>query len=214
MKYLEFKNMVKEWPIISDKFIPYHAANKQVMRNQISRWVQKGLLIRLKKGVYLLNNDDRAVNPSNMFIANQLYAPSYISLETAMSFYGIIPEAVADITSVTTKKTARFRNNLGVFIYQHIKPDAFMGFISVKDSNGYDVFLALPEKAIVDFFYLNMHRFTAINKDIFVDSFRFQNLEDISCRKIREFADRFNSPKLGRICDSFCEYLSNEVKGD
>ncbi len=214
MKYLEFKNTVKDWPIVSDKLLAPYYANKQVMRNQISSWVRKGLLIKLKKGIYLLNENDRLITPSNMFIANQLYTPSYVSLETAMSFYGIIPEAVADVTSVTTKKTARFRTPLGVFVYQHIKPEAFRGFIAVKDNNGYDVFLAMPEKAIVDFFYLNMHRFTPVNKDIFENSFRFQNLEDISCQRVQEFSRLFNSPKLSRICDSFCEYVTEETRLD
>lgn len=68
-----------------------------------------------------------------------------------MNFYGLIPEGVADMTAVTTRKTMRFENTLGRFIYQHIKPAAFRGFRTMG-SGPNAFFMAEPEKAVVDFY--------------------------------------------------------------
>ena len=89
-----------------------------------------------------------------MIFATKIYQPSYISMETALSFYGIIPEAVFTTTSVTTRKTKEFKTPMGNFSYQKIKKEAFGGF-ETKNENGISYKLALPEKALIDFFYLN-----------------------------------------------------------
>jgi predicted transcriptional regulator of viral defense system len=91
-------------------------------------------------------------HPSNYFVANKLYQPSYISLEKALSHYGIIPETVYTTTSVTTKIPREFNTPLGIFGYQRIKKDAFTGY-SLKELNGEKALIAEPEKALAD--YLN-----------------------------------------------------------
>jgi predicted transcriptional regulator of viral defense system len=93
-------------------------------KNNLSRWVKEGKLVRLRNGFYsfpeYLNESG-----SQMYIANRIYRPSYISLQTALSFYGIIPEAVTNVTSVTTLKTAEFENRFGTFSYKTIQPRLF-----------------------------------------------------------------------------------------
>ena len=88
-------------------------------------------------------------------------------MEYALNFYGLIPEKVADLTSVTTKKTTRFSAQEGTFIYQHIKPGAFRGFKTFKDEANLTFFMALPEKAVVDFIYLNLEKFKVADSKIF-----------------------------------------------
>jgi len=149
---LEFKNSSQNLPIILSKDLPGLKCEGQTMLNQLYRWQKKRLIIQLKRGVYLLNENDRKIKPSRIFIASQLYSPSYISMEYALSFYGLIPERVADITSITTKKTTKFKNELGNFVYQHIKPETFRGFKSVKDESGYTFFIAEKEKEFAKLF--------------------------------------------------------------
>jgi predicted transcriptional regulator of viral defense system len=184
--------------------------NYQTLRNQLNRWQQKGLIIKLKRGVYLLNENDRKINPSLYVIANQLYGPSYISLEYALNFYGLIPERVIDVTSVTTKKTMLIKNSLGNCIYQHIKPESFRGFNTKKDNAGFTFFIAEPEKAVVDWLYLNLKKITEGAKDIFGESFRFQNVEDLKKHRITELAKLFNNPKLMRVANNFCDFIKKE----
>ena len=143
MNYNEFKNRAQQWPLIFSRDLILRQRNKQVIRNQLKRWENKKLLVKLKRGVFLLNQHDRRINPSRAYIANYLYSPSYVSLEYALNYYGLIPEEVKDLTSVTTKKTASVKNELARFIYQHIGPKAFRGFKSLRDKAGLTFFMAV-----------------------------------------------------------------------
>jgi len=209
MTYSQFKNQYQHLPIINARDI-IEKHKKQVTLNQFNRWQQKGWIIRIKRGVYLFNKNDRKVQASRPFLANQLCFPSYVSLEYALNFYGLIPEAVFALTSVTTKKTNRFANAEGNFIYQHIKPVAFRGFISVKDDFGFSYFIAQPEKAIIDFFYLNLPRFKTGDADIFEKSYRFQNLESIRTKLLLDFTVLFSNDRLMRVVKLFCQFLKTQ----
>lgn len=207
MNYAEFKKNFQNAPLIFSKDVVLLKKNKQAIRNQLSRWQKKGFITTLKKGAYLLTETDRKIFPSRQFIANQLYAPSYISLESALNFYGLIPERVADVISITTKKTAAFKNNQGNFIYQHIKPVCFDGFRPEKDEAGLTYFIAAPEKALVDYFYLNAHKFKSPDQSIFSEEMRLQNTEDLETKKLLYFSALFKNAKLAVIAKLFCEFL-------
>ncbi len=212
MKYTQFKHKYQHLPIIWSKNIEGGSQNRQIILNQLYRWQEQGLIVKLKRGIYLLNENDRKIDPSRSFIANQLYMPSYVSLEYALNFYGLIPEKVADLTSVTTKKTTRFSAQEGTFIYQHIKPGAFRGFKTFKDEANLTFFMALPEKAVVDFIYLNLEKFKVADSKIFERSYRFQNLEDLDKKLIMELTALYGSPKLIRILELFCAFVDRETK--
>ena len=194
-------------PLIVSRDIQVPEKERQGLRNQLGRWEAGGLIVQLRRGVYLLNEEDRKINPSRPFIANQLYGPSYVSLEFALNYYDLIPEKAVTVTSVTTKKTKIFQNALGRFTYQHLKPRVFRGFRAVRDEAGFSFFMADPEKAIVDFVYLNLSRFKAGHADIFEESYRFQNLEGLRAAKLKEAASYFRSPKLAMIVEDFCGWM-------
>lgn len=210
MKYKVFKDKISAFPIFSASQISSLTSNVQVLRNQLVFWKKQGLVIKLKKGLYILNEEDRKTNPSRAFIANQLVSPSYVSTEYALSFYGLIPEKTEDVTSVTTKKTAVIKNSLGVFRYQHLQPRCFIGFKQFEEREGLPFFMATPEKALVDFFYLNLSRFKAAAPDIFHLSYRFQNMQDLNKKRLRGLAKIFRSQKLEKVVDSFCEFMRLE----
>lgn len=212
MNYTEFRNKVQNWPIVFNRDLMRDKDNRQIIRNQLERWRRRKLLVKLKKGAFLLNLNDRKINPSRAYIANQLYCPSYVSLEYALSYYGLIPERVADMTSSTTKKTQLITNKIGTFVYRHIKPAAFRGFGQVKDEAGLIFFLAYPEKALVDFFYFNSDKFKKADKSVFEESYRFQNTERLNVKKIMEYAGLFKSGKLMRISCMFCAAIKKEGK--
>ena len=212
MNYTDFRNKFKDMPVIFSRDLSGRKAKEaQLMRNQLNRWRQKGLIIKLKRGAYILNELDRKNSPGLQFIANQLYGPSYVSLEFALNLYGLIPERVSDITSVTTKKTMVIKNDLGVFIYQHIKPDAFRGFKALKEDSGITVFIAEPEKAVVDFLYLNLNNMPVDNTAIFRDSYRFQNLEQLKAAKIMKFSKLFDNPKLIKVAENFSKFIKGKA---
>jgi predicted transcriptional regulator of viral defense system len=210
MTYHKFKETVQKWPIIFTKDLIVLRHDKQSIRNQLNRWTSKKLLVKLKKGAYLLNKADRKMELPRQYIANQLYSPSYVSMEYALQYYGLIPERVGDVTSVTTKKTFRLANELGTFTYQHIKPEAFRGFKAVRGEMGLAFFIARPEKALVDFIYLNIEKFKERDEKIFEESYRLQNFGDLDTDAVMGFAKLFNSGKLARICKTFCELIGKE----
>ncbi len=207
MRYLEFKKRIQDMPVFASRDLSLFGEDNQVVRNQIRRWQVQDLLIKIRKGVYILNKNDRKINPSKLFIANQLYGPSYVSLEYALNLYGLIPERVVDITSISTRKTKDFHNELGVFIYRHIKKSCFTGFSVGKDEAGLSYFIAAPEKAVVDFFYFNLESFKADFLGVIEEGYRFQNVSGLKKDKIMGFAELFKNQKLLKVCREFCEFI-------
>jgi len=207
MNFTEFKEKFQELPFISARAVMALEQDPQAMRNQLTRWHKKGLIIQLKRGIYALNKGDRKVNSSRFFLANQLLWPSYVSLESALGYYGLIPEAVADVTSVTTKKTSRFTNPIGRFVYQRVKPDAFRGYRSYKDEAGLECLIAEPEKAVLDFLYLNLRKCKTEAKAAFKESYRFQNIEGLKPKKVLSWAHLFKNSRLEAVAGEFCEFL-------
>jgi len=210
MNFIKFKEKFREMPFITARAAMALTREPQAMRNQLTRWQKRGLIIQLKRGVYMLNKDDRKLHPSRFVLANQLLWPSYVSLESALGLYGLIPEAVADVTSVTTKKTSRFTNPLGRFVYQRVKPDAFRGYKSYKDEAGLEYLIAEPEKAVVDYLYLNLRKFKTEAKAVFKESYRFQNTEGLKPGKVLTWARLFRNSRLEAVAREFCAFIKEE----
>lgn len=117
------------------------------------RWCKKGLLISLRQGWYAFP-EALQIPDMDRRIANVIYGPSYISLHYTLSFYEMIPEAVMNITSITTQKTYEFRNDFGTFVYKSVKPKFFYGYKPMVDREGKGFFMATPEKALLDLLYI------------------------------------------------------------
>ncbi|MDD3998005.1 MAG: hypothetical protein WCR91_07925 [Sphaerochaetaceae bacterium] len=132
--------------------------NEKFDRNNLRRWEKQGKLIRLRQGFYTFPTVTEH-GDAPFYFANKIYAPSYISLESGLSFHGIIPEGVIQITSVTARKTKIFQNNLGSYIYRSIKPDLMFGYTIQQStlSHRWSIMMASPEKALLDYLYLNPH---------------------------------------------------------
>jgi predicted transcriptional regulator of viral defense system len=152
----------------------------------VYRYAKRGLIVRLKRGLYSLS-DMRA---PDLYVANKLYEPSYVSLEFALSYHGLIPETVYGITSVTTKTTQKFTALGKVFTYRRIKREAFTGYNTARQRN-FTFLIAEPEKALVDLTYLRM-----LNGKRPISRFA---KEKINARKALQYATLFSSNKLIRL---------------
>ena len=119
--------------------------------DKISEWLADETLISIKRGVYILNPQITGQPISLMLIANQLYGPSYVSLDYALSHYGLIPETVHEVTSVTTRRAKTYNNALGRFSYARSALNIYpLGIRSVRNEAGHYVLMASPEKALCD----------------------------------------------------------------
>jgi len=211
MDYQSFKSAVQGLPVFSGRDAA-RLGEPKTMYNQLANWRRKGLVSQLRRGLYVLGKADRRIEPGVMFLSGQLYAPSYVSLEYALGVHGLIPELVTSVTAVTTRNTAGFSNDFGRFQYQHIKREAFRGFTLVKDAAGAGYFLALPEKAVVDFIYLNLPRFERGDREVFTRSYRFQNLETLDTGRLKAYGALFANKKLGEIVGGLCRLVREERK--
>lgn len=153
MKYQDLRKIIRApYFSVSDPIL----ADKTIYNYQLSLWSKKGYLMRLKNGRYLFAQDKERIKGDE--IASFLYGPSYLSLETALAWYGFIPEMVYAYVSVTSRINRRFINELGTFIYRHIKPQLFWGYAEIQTEYGH-ILIAEPEKALLDYIYLNLRRF-------------------------------------------------------
>lgn len=152
----------------------------------LCRYKKQGFIVQLKKGFYVFPDS----LPPDVYVASKLYTPSYISLEFALSYHGIIPETVYEITSVTTKATRRFETLGKVFSYRKIKKIAYTGYEIQKQKN-LSFNIADAEKAFVDTNYL---RLMSGQKPIS----RF-NKEKINSTRAKKYASLFGNKKLSGI---------------
>ena len=167
------------------------------------RWQKKGYILKLRNRWYAFNDAESSEN-MEWLAANLIYAPSYISLHTALSWYNLIPEMIATTTSITTRKTNKFSTPLGSFDYHRIKPELYgFGYALEKmDAFGKgtsrQVMVATPQKAILDFFYINSY----YNTEKEVENLRLNETElsVIINSEFYQYLDRYRSKALeGRI---------------
>ncbi len=120
-------------------------------RDKISDLLRKGVVIRVKKGIYIFGEDYRRRPFSREILANLIYGPSYISLEYALHYFGLIPERVEAVTSVTTGRSRKYATPVGLFRYRMIPLRAFrIGMDRVELDDGRSFLIATPEKALAD----------------------------------------------------------------
>jgi len=191
MKYIDFYNHFKEYPII------YLSDIKNVENDfdhrRLYEWQKKHYLKKVANNFYIFA--DKQLSDFEMnFISNKLYEPSYLSFEYALSYYNLIPETVFLYTSVTTKKTRIIKSEIGNFSYRSIKTGLFFGYRLIKNER-ISFKIADPEKALLDFLYF---RSDIVNKnDIYelrVNKEVFK--ETISYDKLNGYLRKFNSKKL------------------
>ena len=151
MNFLVFKT--KMFDLACFNIYQIYAWQPDFDRNNLTRWMKKGYLIRLRRG-YFTFSEYKSMPDYQLYFSNRIYRPSHISLHTALSFYGMIPEAVTQITSVTTLKTASFTNDFGEYSYKNIKENLMFGYELKPMADNRTLQNATPEKAKLDLLYL------------------------------------------------------------
>lgn len=163
--------------------------------NNLTRWVKQGLLVKLRQGYYSFP-ELRGHSDFAFYLSNRIYKPSYISLHSVLAFYGIIPEAVTQITAVTSLKTAEFQNDFGAYTYKKVREDLFFGY-ELKPFGDKSILFAHPEKALLDLLYLFPFYDSSENlEDLRLDEYYITNEFDWS--RFDEYTTRFGSKALTR----------------
>lgn len=176
MKWIEIDKKLKAsgFKVFSNR--EFQAVTKKsgvAAKFMLIRYTKKGLLRKLKRGLYISTNR----TPSPWLIANQLYKPSYLSLESALSYYGLIPESVFSITSVTTKTTREFEAGDRLYLYRTIKRQAFGGYRSIE-INGELILIAEREKALADYLYFVFLKRGSLNERLSFAGIKIRRLQN------------------------------------
>ena len=199
MNFIAFKNALRDFPVFSIADI--RVAHGDFDRRRLSEWQKKGYIKKIVKGYYLFSevNIDEGMLSA---IANKIYKPSYISFETAMSHYRLIPENIYMITSASTRRTYLFETPVARFSYRTLKPALFFGYSILPGG----IKMAFMEKAILDYLYINPSVRTG---DDF--SARRINSEEILNRfnkkRLTDYVHRFNHKRLSKRVKHFLSWL-------
>jgi predicted transcriptional regulator of viral defense system len=197
MNFIEFRNRFLTLACFTTNQV--YASYPEFNRNNLGRWVRQGYLVRLRQGYYAFP-EYRESTDFAFYFANIIYKPSYISLHTALSFYGIIPEAVPQITSVTALKTITFSNDFGEYSYTNIKPDMMFGYDLKEMEGGRRIMFATPEKALIDLIYL----YPFYNTEPELEELRLDEsymADGLNVKRLMKFSDRIGSKALRNRID-------------
>lgn len=163
-------------------------------RQQLTRWTQTGRLYQLRRGVYALAPPFQKIKPHPFLMANRLVRGSYVSLQTALAYYNLIPEYTPAVTSITPTRPERFDTPFGRFEFQHAQRAWLRGYKYIPVSAGQFAYVATREKALLDLIYLTPHADT----DAYIDELRLQNLELLDLDALELLANTSERPKLQR----------------
>jgi len=177
--------------------------NRRTVDDRIKSLIKSNVIFKLKNGLYVSTNYLKQ-EPDRQkyleYLSNALYQPSYISLEYALSLYGLIPESVYSITSVSPNKTKKFDNSLGVFSYRKIKNELFFGFRDIPYKTG-SISFATKAKCLFDFLLLKKG-LTGLNLEQYLkyDSrINWGVLKIKDKQEFREYVKKSNSLKMKRL---------------
>jgi len=152
MRFREFESKIKALPTFNLNEV--RKLDPGFHRQQLYYWHKQGYIKPLAGGYYILA--DRAMDEMVLFMtANKIYEPSYVSLESALAYYQIIPETVLGVTSVSSRKTKQYESAWGVFSYRSVKPQYMIEYQVIETSPGIKFKIAYLEKALLDYLYLN-----------------------------------------------------------
>ncbi len=168
----------------------------KTIKNGLSRWIKIGRFMKLKRNLYEFIEPGLESNIPDFYVANKLYAPSYISLESALSIYGLIPDVAAQVISVTTQPTREFKNKYGSFFYRSCQKRAFTGYKLMR-YEGFKIFIADEEKALVDFIYFSVRRKEVLDFD--EERVDKHILKKLNWSKAAKYAELFNNKTLAAL---------------
>ena len=182
-------------------------------RDKIHQWLKSGDLVRVKKGLYIFGETASKGFYSPEVLANLIYGPSAISLKYALAHYGLIPERVSMVTSITNKRYKYFSTPVGNFVYHYLNNKKYyVGIQTQETSSKQPFFIASPEKALSD-------QITIVDKKVQfktfddVEAYLFHNLridpyifKEMDKNQLLEIARAYKSKNLVQLHAFFLKW--------
>lgn len=194
MKWESLLSIVSTEPVFSSGLLMSGDVSPVTIQKQLARWVKAGKLIQVRRGLYTLAEPHRKVSPHPFLVANRLKGASYVSLQSALAYHGMIPEYVPAVTSVTTGRPGTMNTTLGNFLFKHIKKSLFSGYQELEVEKSQRAFVATPEKSLLDLVYLTPQA----DRWEYLKELRLQNFNVLSKKTLIGMAADSDSAKLQR----------------
>ncbi len=194
MKFQDLLETVGDEPVFETGLLLAGDRDPADVRRQLSRWVGAGRLVKLRRGLYALASPFRKVKPHPFLVANQLQRGSYVSCQSALAHYGLIPEHVPVTTSVGGGRPQRWHTALGSYDFRHLHRGLVHGYRWLDLGRGQRAFVAAPEKALLDLIYLEPG---GDSREYLVE-LRLQHSELLDLGELGRLTEAAGKPKLRR----------------
>ncbi len=194
MEFEQLVRIVADEPVFETGLLLAGNVDPKDVVLQLSRWTKAGRLYQIRRGLYALAPPYQKVKPNPFLIANRMVRASCVSCQSALEFYGLIPEHTPVVVSVTTSRPGRWKTPLGTFEFRHIRKDLFSGYQMTDLGGGQKAFVATPEKALLDLVYLQ----SGGDAESYLNELRLKNLEKLDLEGLQRMATKSGSQKLVR----------------
>ena len=173
MNIKSLAELVQDEAVFSSSLLKVAGIRSNQVQVQLVRWVRAGRLLKLRRGLYVLAKPYRKIEPHPFLMANRLQRGSYVTFQSALAYYGLIPEHVPVVTSATMGRPETVHTPLGSFLFRHLKTSMVTGFRQVKVADRQEAIIATPEKALVDLLYVT----AGSDSDGYLEELRLQSIE-------------------------------------
>jgi len=176
----------------------------------VKRALASGEIIRIRRGVYCLAPKYRKKSMNLYALAQHVYGPSYVSLESALSWHGWIPEAVHAVTCTSFKKSKEFRTPLGIFSYDRIPQKVFYVEVDrLTDASGNVFLMATPLKALADYVYVRKRDWTGIEQATGSLRIELEQLEGVSRSSFEAISTNYSSSRVKQFLEGLGKDLNS-----
>ena len=206
---MKFENLIEilgDEPVFETSLLLVGNVNPREIRRQLSRWSKAGRIHQLRRGLYVLASPYRKRYPHPFFVANQMVRSSYVSCQSALSYYDMIPEYTPAIMSVTVRRPGIWTTELGRFEFKHIKSEFFHGYDMKELGDNQNVFIATPEKALLDLIYLVPGSYTKC----YLKELRLHFPEMFNLHTFQKLVEHTKSPKLQKAAKNIQRIYEEE----
>lgn len=206
---MEFDSLLKlvgDHPVFESTLLLAGNINPQIVRLQLSRWVNSGRIYQLRRRLYSIAPPYQKIKPHPYLVANRLQKASYVSLQSALAYYGLIPEVVNITTSVSTGRPEKLETKLGIYEFRHLKTDLLFGY-RMTNLGEQSALVATPEKALLDLIYLQ----TGGNSAAYLNELRLQNTEQLDLVLLEKQSEKFGTPKMLKAAKQIARIISGET---
>ena len=212
MEFEELLELVGNEPVFETALLLAGKVKPESVRLQLTRWKNNGRVYQLRRGLYAIAPPYQKIKPHPFLIANRMQRASYVSGQSSLAFYGLIPDTVQVTLSVTAGRPEHLETPLGVFEFRHVKPDLLSGYRMITlgnpDQPEQQALVATPEKALLDLVYLQPGGDTPD----FLHGLRLQNLERLDLEDLRHQVEIFHSTKMQRAVKVISDLTQSETQ--